>query len=44
MRTELAVFDAQHIAEGPIATVRLPIRLRAAVHGCWVPAHAARTH
>ncbi len=44
MRTELAVFDAQRIAQGPIATVRLPIRLRAAVHGCWVPAYVARAH
>jgi carotenoid cleavage dioxygenase-like enzyme len=35
-RTELAVFDAQHVADGPIARVRLPFRLRAAVHGCWV--------
>ena len=37
-RTELAVFDAQHIADGPIARARLPFRLRAAVHGTWVPA------
>jgi carotenoid cleavage dioxygenase-like enzyme len=40
--TELAVFDAQRVAAGPIATVRLPFRLRAAVHGCWVPEGAAR--
>jgi isoeugenol monooxygenase len=41
-RTELAVLDAQRIGDGPIATVRLPFRLRAAVHGTWVPASAAR--
>ena len=41
-RTELAIFDAQHVADGPIAKVRLPFRLRAAVHGCWVPEGAAR--
>ncbi|MGH8245169.1 MAG: carotenoid oxygenase family protein, partial [Gammaproteobacteria bacterium] len=35
--TELAVFDAQHVAEGPLARIRMPFRLRAAVHGNWVP-------
>jgi carotenoid cleavage dioxygenase len=42
MRTELVVLDAQRIADGPVATIRMPFRLRAAVHGCWVPADAAR--
>ena len=41
-RTELAIFDAQRVADGPFARVRLPFRLRAAVHGCWVPEGAAR--
>lgn len=36
-RTDLLVLDAQHIDEGPIATVRLPIRLRMSLHGNWVP-------
>ncbi|MBI2992830.1 MAG: carotenoid oxygenase family protein [Gammaproteobacteria bacterium] len=36
--SELIVLDAQHIADGPMATVRLPFRIRAAVHGSWVPA------
>jgi carotenoid cleavage dioxygenase len=36
--SELAVFEAQRLAEGPVARVRVPFRLRAAVHGCWVPA------
>jgi carotenoid cleavage dioxygenase len=44
MRTELVVLDAQRIAEGPVATIRMPFRLRAAVHGCWVPSDAARAH
>lgn len=44
MRSELAVLDAQRIAEGPIATVRMPFRLRAAVHGCWVPTNVTRAH
>ena len=36
--SELVVLDAQRLAEGPIATVRLPIRLRNAIHGNWVRA------
>jgi carotenoid cleavage dioxygenase len=40
-RSELAVFDALHVAAGPIASVRLPFRLRGAVHGCWVAAGPA---
>jgi carotenoid cleavage dioxygenase-like enzyme len=34
--SELLVLDAQHINEGPIATVYLPFRLHTAVHGDWV--------
>lgn len=41
-RTELVVLDAQHVSEGPLATVRLPFRIRAAVHGNWVPAGTPR--
>lgn len=31
----LAVFDAQHIDEGPIASAKLPVRLRQGLHGNW---------
>jgi carotenoid cleavage dioxygenase len=34
--SELVILDAQHLAEGPVATVRLPMRLRGAIHGNWV--------
>ncbi len=37
LRTEIIVLDAQRLAAGPIATIRVPFRLRAAVHGHWVP-------
>jgi carotenoid cleavage dioxygenase len=40
MRTELAVLDAQRIADGPIARVKMPFRLRGAIHGNWVSADA----
>jgi carotenoid cleavage dioxygenase-like enzyme len=36
MKSELVIADAQHLAEGPIARVKLPFRLHMQVHGCWV--------
>ena len=39
LRTELAVLDAKHVAEGPMARICMPFRIRAAVHGNWVPAN-----
>lgn len=36
-RTEIIVLDAQRLSEGPLAIVRVPYRLRPAVHGAWVP-------
>ena len=38
MRSDLLLFDAQRVNEGPIATVYLPVRIRPGVHGNW---HAA---
>jgi len=37
LRTEIVVLDAQHLGEGPLARVKVPFQLRAAVHGNWVP-------
>ena len=34
--SELVILDAERIAEGPVARVRTPIRLRGAIHGNWV--------
>ena len=36
-RADLVIFDAMHIDEGPIATVKIPVRLKYAIHGNWVP-------
>jgi carotenoid cleavage dioxygenase len=36
MKSELVIADAQHLAGGPIARVKLPFRLHMQVHGCWV--------
>ena len=35
MLTELNLFEATNIARGPLATVKLPVRLRPAYHGSW---------
>ena len=37
-RSDLVIFDARHIDEGPVATVRIPVRLKYAIHGNWVAA------
>ncbi|PZN28057.1 MAG: dioxygenase [Proteobacteria bacterium] len=36
-RADLVILDAEHIDEGPIATVKLPIRIAGQIHGWWVP-------
>lgn len=33
--SELAIFDAQRIEEGPVARALLPVRLRSGLHGNW---------
>jgi len=37
-RSDLVIFDSMHIDQGPIATVRIPVRLKYGIHGNWVPA------
>ncbi|MFZ1988838.1 MAG: carotenoid oxygenase family protein [Alphaproteobacteria bacterium] len=37
MLTEVGVFDAKRFDKGPIARIRMPMRLRPGVHGTWVP-------
>jgi carotenoid cleavage dioxygenase len=39
-RSECHVFDAAHIADGPIARVALPARMSSGTHACWAPAAA----
>jgi carotenoid cleavage dioxygenase len=36
-RSDLVILDAQRMDEGPVATVRLPVRLKYGIHGNWVP-------
>jgi carotenoid cleavage dioxygenase-like enzyme len=35
MRTDVLLFDALRVDEGPFATVHLPLRLRPGYHGNW---------
>jgi len=36
-RTDLLLFEALAIEKGPIATIKLPVRLRMGLHGNWAP-------
>ena len=38
MSSDLVIVDAQRMAEGAVATVKLPFRLRSGTHGAWMPA------
>ena len=35
-QSDLLLFDAQHVDEGPIATMHIPVRMRFGLHGNWV--------
>ena len=35
-RADLLLFDAQAVAQGPLARIKLPLRLRFGLHGNWV--------
>jgi len=37
MRSDLVILDARNLAAGPVATLKLPVRVRATFHGAWVP-------
>lgn len=38
MLTEIVILDTAKMAEGPVAIIELPFRLRAGIHGSWVMA------
>ncbi|MEJ1965285.1 MAG: carotenoid oxygenase family protein [Gammaproteobacteria bacterium] len=35
---EVFIVEAEHINKGPVARIKVPMRLRSGVHGNWVPA------
>jgi carotenoid cleavage dioxygenase-like enzyme len=40
-RSECWVFDAAHVADGPLARVALPERIASGTHACWAPIRTA---
>ncbi|EXS71924.1 carotenoid oxygenase family protein [Sphingobium sp. Ant17] len=38
--TELVILDTQKVGDGPVARIKLPVRLRMSLHGNWVAAAA----
>jgi carotenoid cleavage dioxygenase len=36
-RSDLVILDAEHLADGPVAVVHLPMRAIGQIHGWWVP-------
>ncbi|MGA0805343.1 MAG: carotenoid oxygenase family protein [Pseudohongiellaceae bacterium] len=36
-RGDLVILDAQHLEDGPLAVVKLPVRAVGQIHGWWVP-------
>jgi carotenoid cleavage dioxygenase len=36
-RSDLIILDAQRVEDGPVATIKLPIRIVGQIHGWWVP-------
>jgi carotenoid cleavage dioxygenase-like enzyme len=38
-RSDLVILDAEHLDDGPVAVVKLPMRAVGQVHGYWVPEH-----
>jgi carotenoid cleavage dioxygenase len=38
--SQVWIVEAEHLERGPIAKLRMPLRLRTGVHGNWVPAAA----
>ncbi|HEX7081970.1 MAG TPA: carotenoid oxygenase family protein [Gammaproteobacteria bacterium] len=42
MSSEIFLLEAEHPERGPIARIKMPMRLRNQVHGTWVPAEELR--
>jgi carotenoid cleavage dioxygenase-like enzyme len=42
-RSDLAILNARRIGDGPLAVLKLPVRVRSTLHGTWVPEQALKT-
>jgi len=38
-KSELMILDAQNVAQGPVATAKVPMRIPAGFHGSWIAAN-----
>jgi carotenoid cleavage dioxygenase len=36
-RSDIAILDAQRLDQGPVALLKVPVRIRSTFHGMWVP-------
>ena len=43
VRSDLAILDASNVEAGPLALLKLPVRVRATFHGTWVPEETLKT-
>ena len=41
-RNDMIILDALDLAAGPIATIKIPFRLRYGFHGTWIPGEDLR--
>ncbi len=41
--SDLLLYDAQRVDEGPMATIHIPLRMRFGLHGNWVPGEELAT-
>jgi carotenoid cleavage dioxygenase len=39
-RSDLAILNARRLGDGPLAVLKLPVRVRSTFHGMWVPSSA----
>jgi carotenoid cleavage dioxygenase-like enzyme len=42
-RSDLAILNAKRLVDGPLAVLRLPVRVRSTFHGMWVPSSSLET-
>jgi carotenoid cleavage dioxygenase-like enzyme len=42
-RSDLAILNARRVTDGPLAVLKLPVRVRSTFHGMWVPTTALET-
>jgi carotenoid cleavage dioxygenase len=44
MRSDLLILDATRVEDEPVATIKLPLRLRNGLHGTWIDGAALESY